>query len=95
MEKTDQQIIFMFTGNCSSCNAVFSVLKKRVRLKMCTVLSSFNFVILFFWPKFQHDVSYCYRGTAVTVATASVHDAAASRCSDLAWVQQVRQKSRN
>lgn len=55
--------------------------------------SSFNFVILSFWHKLQHDVSSCCRGTAVTVATASVHDAVPSRCWDLAWVQQVRQKT--
>lgn len=28
------------TGNCSSCNAVFSVLKKRVRMKTCYIYAS-------------------------------------------------------
>lgn len=48
----------------------------------------FNFV--FYWHKLQGDVSIYYRGTAVTVATASVPDAAPSKCWDHAWAQQVR-----
>ncbi len=52
----------------------------------------FNFVLLFYWRKLQHNVSLCYRGTAVTVATASVPDAVPSRCWDLAWGQQVRRE---
>lgn len=52
----------------------------------------YNFVISFCGPWFPHDVSLCCRGTAVTVATASVPDAVLLRSWDPAWGQRVRKR---
>lgn len=73
-------------GNCSSCGAVFSVLKKRVRLQAASAA----------WCCLPELVlttmSLCCRETAVTVATASVHDAVHTKYPDRTWGRQVRKE---
>lgn len=61
--------------------------------KTCDIIGDkFSLQLVFFIGSLSFfDVSRCCRGTAVTVATASVRDAVPSRCWDLAWVQQVQQ----
>lgn len=74
-------------GNCSSCSAVFSVLKKRVRLQAASS------VFLSFTGTCFNTMSLCCRETAVTVVTASVHDAVPTKYSDHAWGRQVRKQN--
>lgn len=86
-------------GNCSSCNAVFSVLKKRVRLKSrdkSIYVSRDKFIIiiiniLILTLRWCH---VCCRGAAVIVATAFALDAVPSRCWDLPWGQRVSRNTR-
>lgn len=73
-------------GNCSSCSTVFSVLKKRVRALGCIVL-------LLFTGTCFNTLSLCCRETAVTVVTASVHDAVPTKYCDHAWGRQVRKQN--